>query len=159
MLLEDGVTYETAEADGVSVYSINVEILEPITGEAVWTTVWEEDATLDNLVIIFGLELNCEIESSVARELPITVSDIVEGIIDSADDTVLDTRGPVEVILDIGELSRDVLILLPIILTGWPVVTCDTVIDVNNSAVRELNSELFFDVTVNIVEEGSRVCV
>jgi hypothetical protein len=35
MLLEDGVTYETAEADGVSVYSINVEILEPITDEAV----------------------------------------------------------------------------------------------------------------------------
>jgi hypothetical protein len=35
MLLEDGETYETAEADGVSVYSINVEILEPITGEAV----------------------------------------------------------------------------------------------------------------------------
>jgi hypothetical protein len=105
--------------------------------------------TLDSLVdfiVVFGVELHCDVGSSVERELSFSMYDIVEEIIDPVEDTILDTRD----IFENDELGGDISLVL--------VVSGFLVVDVSNSIdVIVLNSELLFDVNVNIDELESRV--
>jgi hypothetical protein len=111
--------------------------------------------TLDSLVdfvVIFGVELHCDVGSSVERELSFSMYDIVEEIIDPVEDTILDTRD----IFENDELDGDISLVL--VVSGFLVVMRNNVVDVSNSIdVVVLISELLFDVNVNIDELESRV--
>jgi hypothetical protein len=93
----------------VNQFSVEVGVLNSV----LFLDVTEEDGILDNSV-----DLNGEVESSVERELPVVVRDIVEEIIDPVEDIILVTRGPVEITLDNKELGRDISISVVFVPTG-----------------------------------------
>jgi hypothetical protein len=95
----------------IVVNQISVEV--GVLNSVLFLDVTEEDGILDNSV-----DVNGEVESSVERELPVVVCDIVEEIIDPVEDIILVTRGPVEITLDNKELGRDISISVVLVPTG-----------------------------------------